>query len=147
MDWKIFAVAAVVIASGCTALSGAQEDKTDTRTPNTEPSELEENTTTIYFTGSGFQPGSITVGTGTTVTWINNASSSMWVASDRHPNHREYSGTSRTEHCQSGDQSTAAFDQCSTGDRFSFTFEKTGEWRYHNHEPYVRGGSVTVVER
>jgi plastocyanin len=68
----------------------------------------------------------------------------MWVASDQHPTHTEYSGTSRTEHCQNGDQTSSAFDQCSAGDNFSFTFEQEGEWSYHNHENSFQGGTVVV---
>lgn len=151
MNWKVLLLAAVVVCSGCTTFTGPQEEKGTEDTPNnsaesgeTQPSNLEEDTTTIYFTGKGFQPTSITVEQGTTVTWINNASTTMWVGSDRHPTHREYAGNSLSEHCRNGDQTTAAFDQCSTGDRFSFTFEKIGKWGYHNHQPYVSGGTITV---
>jgi plastocyanin len=147
MNWKIFFVAAVVVCSGCTSFAANQDETTppDTSKPaDTQPTELETDEPTIYFTDSGFQPASITVEQGTTVTWINNASSSMWVGSNDHPVHAEYAGSSLAEHCSSGDQTTAAFDQCTTGDRFSFTFEKTGEWSYHNHEPFARGGTITV---
>lgn len=144
MDWKIFLVAAVVVCSGCTAFQSPQEETETSEPTDTQPSNLSEDTTTIYFTGDGFQPASITVEKGTTVTWVNNASTTMWVASSRHPTHRDYSGTSKSEHCQDGDQNTAAFDQCSTGNRFSFTFEKTGTWSYHNHQPFVSGGTITV---
>lgn len=149
MNWKVFAVALVVTCSGCTTFTGPQEE-TGTDTPETsqpaetQPSNLTEDTTTIYFTENGFEPASLTVEQGTTVTWINNASTSMWVGSDRHPTHRQYAESSRSEHCQNGDQNEPAFDQCSTGDRFTFTFEKTGEWSYHNHQPFARGGTITV---
>ncbi|MBY6293902.1 hypothetical protein GLU60_00735 [Nanohaloarchaea archaeon H01] len=137
----------VVVASGCLHSSepvqSPQQENPSNQTSS--PTEIAENTTTIYFTGSGFQPADLTVQQGETVTWINNASRSMWVGSDQHPVHSEYSGSSLREHCQSGDQTSAAFDQCSTGDRFSFTFEKTGEWGYHNHQPFVAGGTITVT--
>jgi plastocyanin len=138
-------VAAAVLAAGCTTFTQneqSSEDRSgDTSEPAQQPAREE---ATIYFTSSGFQPADVTVEQGGTVTWINNASRSMWVGSNDHPVHTKYSGTSRSQHCEDGDQTSAAFDQCSTGDRFSFTFEKTGEWGYHNHQPFVPGGTVTV---
>ncbi|WP_414836602.1 plastocyanin/azurin family copper-binding protein [Candidatus Nanohalococcus occultus] len=153
MNWKILFLATVVVISGCTTFTGPKEETvTSSESPEAatsgasdiQPSELPDNTTTVYFTDSGFQPSSITVEEGTTVTWINNASKTMWVGSNRHPTHRQYAGNSLAEHCEAGDQNMAAFDQCTTGDRFSFTFEKTGTWGYHNHQPFERGGTVTV---
>jgi plastocyanin len=99
---------------------------------------------TVYLTDSGFLPSEITIEQGETVTWINNDSSSMWVATDEHPSHTNYAGSQLYQHCSSGDQTEAAFDQCSSGDRFSFSFEKTGEWDYHNHDNAGQTGTVIV---
>ncbi len=141
---------AAVIAAGCTS-----SQPTDTQTPpedtgdpvepenSTKPTENEANTTVITHTSSGFTPETITIEAGETVVW-ESETGNMWVASDQHPSHTEYSGTSRTEHCQNGDQNTAAFDQCNAGSTFSFTFEQTGEWSYHNHENSFQGGTVVV---
>jgi plastocyanin len=140
-------LAAVVAVSGCTQQSPSDASNATPDRQDSQPSSNPENMTRIEFTGSGFEPADVTVEAGETVVWVNEAgSATMWIGSDRHPTHTDYSGTTLNEHCQSGDQNSAAFDQCSTGDRFSFTFEKTGEWGYHNHRPYVQGGTVTVVE-
>lgn len=101
-------------------------------------------THTVNFTERGFEPTVLTVEKGDTVVWNNKASISMWVASDPHPTHTDYSNTTRGEHC--GNSSIQAFDQCSTGEKFSFTFEKAGNWTYHNHRPFASGGKVTVLE-
>jgi len=150
MNYRIpVLVILTVIASGCISSNTAQPSPSNDSPSANQTSELTQNpqsNNTIVFTGSGFQPADITVEQGETVTWVNDASTSMWVGSDQHPTHTEYAGSSLREHCQKGDQNSAAFDQCSTGDRFSFTFEKTGEWGYHNHQPFVSGGTVTVTE-
>jgi plastocyanin len=143
MKCQICMLALIVAASGCLHTTATADTQPDETSSPAEPVDYSD-TRTIYFTGSDFQPSSLTIEQGDTVTWINNASTSMWVASDQHPTHTEYEGSTLREHCQNGDQTTSAFDQCSTGDEFSFTFEKTGEWSYHNHQPFARGGTITV---
>jgi plastocyanin len=146
MKYEIILLGLIILASGCIdngQTETIEPDSADqTSTPTSLANSSEDNT--VYLTESGFQPSEITVEQGETVTWINNASNVMWVASDQHPSHTNYADSSIYEHCQSGDQTESAFDQCSTGDEFSFTFEKTGEWSYHNHERAVQGGTVTV---
>lgn len=134
-------IAATVIISGCTGGNEQLPENNDTN--DIAPTNLSENATVITHTSSGFQPQTVTVETGETVVW-QSETGNMWIASDQHPTHTEYSGTSQSEHCSGGDQTTAAFDQCSEGDRFSFTFEKTGEWSYHNHRNSFQGGTVIV---
>ncbi len=97
---------------------------------------------TVRYTADGFSPSTITVPEGTTVTFVNQSSRDMWVASDQHPSHTGYSGTSRTEHCPGG--SMTAFDQCAKGASYSFTFEKTGIWSYHDHMNAQFKGTVIV---
>ncbi len=77
--------------------------------------------------------------------FVNQSSGGMWVASAMHPSHALYSGTTLSEHCP--DTANASFDQCrsvASGNSFSFTFEKAGAWRYHNHVNPAQFGSVTV---
>lgn len=82
----------------------------------------------ISYTDSGFTPANVTVQQGESVTWINESSGNMWVASDVHPTHELLS----------------EFDQLGTGDVYSFTFEDTGEWTYHNHVNAGHTGTITV---
>lgn len=140
-------LACIVAVSGCTDNGGPEDATPDSSQPDdTVPTQNNESdsTHTVTFTGNGFQPADLTVDQGDTVVWESNADTSMWVASDRHPSHTNYAGSSLNQHCQNGDQTEAAFDQCSTGDRFTFTFEKNGEWSYHNHQPFIQGGTITV---
>lgn len=100
---------------------------------------------TVTYNGDSFSPSEVTIKKGGTVTWRNTSGGKMWVASAQHPSHTVYAGTSREEHCP--DASGAAFDQCAgeTGN-YSFTFQKTGTWNYHDHLNAQLFGKVIVVE-
>ncbi len=99
---------------------------------------------TIMLSDKGFTPSSITIKKGDTVTWINNTSGNMWVASAMHPTHTAYDGTTLQQHCPN--TAGGAFDECATGNTFTFTFDKVGTWKYHNHVDPSKYGSVTVTE-
>jgi len=83
----------------------------------------------ITYMDSGFSPVSINIKLGETVTWKNDSSDLMWVASAIHPIHAEYPG----------------FDQLKgseKGTTYSFKFEKAGTWKFHNH---LNPGKVGIV--
>lgn len=101
----------------------------------------------VTYTNEGFAPKTLTIKKGTTVTWTNNSSSNMWVASAVHPSHIVYDGNSLREHC--GTNAQTPFDECKgdpAGATWSFTFEKVGTWGYHDHINASRTGSITVTE-
>lgn len=98
--------------------------------------------TITYYNGTGFSPSEVTIKKGGTVHWVNNSDGEMWVASAQHPSHTAYSGTTRQEHCP--DTSGTAFDQCASGNSYSFTFGKTGTWGFHNHVNSSAWGKVIV---
>ena len=101
---------------------------------------------TVAYTDQGFLPASVTVPLGTTVTFVNQSSNKMWVASAMHPTHVVYSGTSLSQHCP--DTTNSAFDECTgdePGETYSFTFNKEGVWKYHDHINSKMFGSVTVT--
>lgn len=56
--------------------------------------------------------------------------SNLWVASDPHPTHTDLS----------------AFDARAVKDAYSFTFDKVGEWGFHNHLRASDTGTIIVVE-
>lgn len=99
---------------------------------------------TVKLTGSGFSPTTATIAKGGTVTWVSESGSPMWIASAMHPDHVVYDGTSKNEHCASGYAGLAPFDQCSSGGNYSFTFNKVGTWKYHNHVNKSQFGTVIV---
>ena len=98
----------------------------------------------VNFTSNGFVPKSVTIAKGGTVTFVNQSSGQMWVASDEHPSHTGYDGSSRTTHCTASYSGPAPFDQCGNGSQYSFTFDKTGAFDFHNHSGAQYGGVVIV---
>lgn len=88
----------------------------------------------VTYTDSGFGPASITITQGAAVTFVNESSRSMWVASAVHPTHQLLPG----------------FDQLTSVARngtYEYTFTKVGTWKYHNHMNPADTGSVVVVAK
>ena len=87
---------------------------------------------TVLITSSDFRPTTITINQGDTITWINQGSKESWPASNIHPTHTLYPGSSLCEE----------FDSCmiSPGESWSFTFNEVGIWIYHDHlNPSLEG--------
>lgn len=85
----------------------------------------------VAYTSSGFSPKTITIKKGGAVTFTNQSSGEMWVASNPHPIHTDYPG----------------FDEKASvvnGESWSFTFDRTGSWGYHNHKNPSSMGTVVV---
>lgn len=115
--------------------------------PSQTPAVSLEQTSSVIvtYTDSGFAPSSVNIKVGQTATFKNESSQSMWVASGVHPTHKLYSGTALSDHCP--DTSNTAFDECQgipAGQSWSFTFEKSGTWGYHNHLHAADKGTVVV---
>lgn len=88
---------------------------------------------TVAYTDGGFAPNTLTVKKGTNVTFTNQSSKGMWVASALHPTHQLLPG----------------FDQLKSvanGGTYEYTFEKVGTWKYHNHVAASDTGTVVVTE-
>ena len=144
----------VIIFIGGYFLLKSPEAQAPTQVPNTNS----ENSSTsagnkvekvvsnmVTYTDAGYSPSTLTVKVGTTVTFKNMSSASMWTASAMHPSHTAYSGTSLSEHCP--DVSGTAFDECGSakpGDSWSFIFNKVGTWKYHNHVNTSHFGTIVV---
>lgn len=76
--------------------------------------------TVVTYTDSGFAPAEIRITAGSVVTFVNEASRGMWVASAVHPTHQLLPGF---------DQMVSAV----RGGTYEYTFAKVGTWKYHNH--------------
>ena len=127
--------------------SSLNDDSSSTSQPGntSSPSDVEsEFASTVRYQNGQFTPQTITVQSGDVVKFINQGDGEMWIGSDEHPTHTQYAGTTVSEHCQDGDETSRAFDQCSVGETYTFTFEKTGEWNYHNHVNASAGGTIIV---
>jgi plastocyanin len=99
---------------------------------------------TVTFDGSSFSPASVTIAQGGTVTWTS-TNGDLWVASDPHPIHNGYDGTTLQQHCAPGYTGPAPFDECTGATSWSFTFDQVGTWGYHDHLDASIKASVTVV--
>lgn len=105
-------------------------------TPQETEQAAEDNTAednTIVYTDSGFAPRTLTVKKGTTVTFKNQSSKSMWVASSVHPTHQDLPGLDQLQ-------------GVGEGGTYTYTFDKTGSWKFHNHLAPSDTGVVVVEE-
>jgi plastocyanin len=108
-----------------------------TATPTTE--------VIIKITANGFEPKEVEITKGTKVTWINEQSNPSWPASDVHPTHEVYPGSS-IKKCGTPEQDKI-FDACrglKQGEIWSFIFNEVGEWYYHDHLKPSWKGEIVV---
>ncbi|KKT43481.1 MAG: Plastocyanin [Candidatus Wolfebacteria bacterium GW2011_GWE2_44_13] len=88
---------------------------------------------TVTYTATGFSPAPLTVKIGETVMFKNESVNPMWVASAPHPAHTDY-------------PEFDAMKAIMPGESYSFTFNKIGTWKYHNHMNATQYGSIMVTE-
>jgi plastocyanin len=79
----------------------------------------------------GFDPQTVTVDRGDTVTWVNDSGDDAWPASDVHPTHQLLPGF---------DPKRVVVD----GQSWSYTFGSPGRHPYHNHLAPENKGVVVV---
>ena len=65
------------------------------------------------------------------MTWINRGAAPAWPASAFHPTHLLYPGFD-------------ALRGLNAGESYSFTFDKVGSWKYHNHLSPSFTGAIIV---
>lgn len=121
---------------GQTAVQGGSGDYFPSAATSTSTSTQETaaapTATVVSYAGTGFTPASITVKIGTTVNFENESMVAMWPASNPHPTHTDLPGFD-------------AGKPVEAGGTYSYTFQKVGTWKYHNHLRREEGGSVTVT--
>lgn len=108
--------------------AATQSETVSTVPPPVQQTQETDNTqtevTTVKYSDAGFEPKQITVKKGTKVQFTNNAQIPMYVATDPHPAHTDYPefemGVVLQRHPEPDED-------------FSFTFDKVGTWKYHNH--------------
>lgn len=85
----------------------------------------------VRYRDTGFSPSEIEIPVNSMIEFINESSSDMWVASANHPAH---------EILPTFDQ----FRAYKKGARYRYTFDKKGNWEFHDHINPARGGKVVV---
>lgn len=133
-------VVLVVIIGIIVLLGEGKKETKPTARPNPIPSEIAHlfpkkpykptAKTTIVVNASGISPASITIKTGTEVTWDNKSGADISINSDDHPTHR-------------------LFMEVNLGDISINTskhvlFEKPGTFTYHNHYKPEMTGTIIV---
>ena len=137
----IILAAIIVIAGLAWVLASKNSTQNETNTPasqqqaqteNTQPSnnQNESAATTITYDNSGFHPSSVTVKSGTKVTFKNGSSSTIQVDSDPHP-----------EHTDNTELNVGTISPGSTG---SATLTTKGTWGIHNHLDASMRGTIVV---
>jgi len=81
----------------------------------------------------GYEPRDIVINLGDTIEFSTTEDKPYWPASNVHPTHRLYSEFDPKE-------------PILPGGTWSFTFDKIGEWRYHDHIAPFYTGTITVIE-
>ena len=85
----------------------------------------------VHLTTEGFEPRSLEVEAGEKVVFENADVEGHWPASDDHPMHDGYPGFDPQKPVEPGKE-------------WSFTFEKPGEWGYHDHMNPMLEGEIVV---
>lgn len=90
-------------------------------------------TLAVEYKDNKFIPSEVKIKKGDIVIWVNKSDAITWPASGPHPTHSGYS----------------SFDSLrglNTGESYSFTFDRVGSWKYHNHLNPSATGVVLVSE-
>lgn len=90
----------------------------------------------VTYSDKGFSPSPVSISEGTTVTWVNQSSHTMWI---------EATGPAGGD-CSST-AAKAALDECqavSSGGTYSYTFTTLGSFPYFNHALTSDTGLVVV---
>lgn len=85
----------------------------------------------VTYTDTGFNPSSLEIKVGQTVRFMNQSSHGMWVGSGPHPTHTAYPEFDAKKNIPNGEV-------------YEFTFDKIGEWGYHNHKKENATGKIIV---
>lgn len=142
---KSIKVLSIVICLSVFILAGCSRDKNNESSPTVN--EGEEQTSTgasagdsdevvavenlVLIENNEFVPATLTVKKGTTVTWTNKDQAEHWVVSDPHPTHSDLPEM----------DSKKGLLQNET---YQFTFNKVGEFNYHDEKNTTITGTVIV---
>lgn len=98
-----------------------------------EDKDVISGTANISIIANGFNPKEIKITKGTKVIFTNNDTAQHWPASGPHPTHTLYPDFD-------------ALKGLAQGETYTFTFDKVGEWPYHDHLNPSVTGKIKVVE-
>ncbi|MDP2633056.1 MAG: cupredoxin domain-containing protein [Candidatus Curtissbacteria bacterium] len=130
MNFKNIVLASAVIASSFVLSACFGKTTTTNMTTQTENSTTGQAQTgtsqdaqTVTITDSGMSPSTVTVKSGGKITWTNNTSKNVKVASDQHPTHTQNQEVSNGQFVL----------ELAPGESATVTLTKTGTWGVHDH--------------
>jgi len=136
-NWLAFILIAVFVVllavlAGYLYLNKGKTTSTTTTTSTTSATKTTPvSVAAVTITKDGFVPATIQVKKGTAVTWANTDGATHQVVTDPHPGHSNLKDLDS--------------DPLGQGDSFTFSFEKTGTYGYHDEtNPLKFKGTVIV---
>ena len=87
----------------------------------------------VIYTETGFVPSRLEVPLGAKVIFKNLTQTGLWVGSDPHPEHTDYTDFD-------------ALKESNKDQSYMFTFDQTGTFGYHNHKKSIHRGVVVVSD-
>lgn len=93
-------------------------------------SEVQQTQNSVTLSATGFSPATLTIKSGTTVTWTNKSGEEATVNSDPHPSHTDYLPLN--------------LGKFADGETLKLTFTKPGTYGYHNHLNPSEKGTIIV---
>ncbi len=131
----ILILAVVIVGTGIFFLSDKTKNqpKIPETLPNAEtlPSTQNLKTYKVVLGENGFEPQNITIKKGDVIEFSTSGDKHFWPASDIHPTHGIYPEFDPQDAIQ-------------PGKTWSYKFEKTGTWRFHDHLAPYHTGRITV---
>lgn len=125
---------ALTVMSACSNSQTAKSDESalsnDSQTSN-QNAPLTQNDIVVVYTDEGFSPATVNIAKGTKVMFENKSSKAFWPASGPHPEHTNYPEFDAKKSIPSGES-------------YSFVFEKSGAWGFHDHLDSKKFGKITV---
>lgn len=85
---------------------------------------------TVTLTQNGWEPGTLTIKAGETVTWVNKSGEDATVNSNPHPTHTDYAPLN--------------LGSLSNNNSLSLQFPKSGTYGYHNHLNPSEAATIVV---
>ncbi len=141
----IFAVIIILLLAGGAFFMLRDKGMTSNVIQQDAPQNANAQTYTIEMTSTGYEPQTLTIQKGDTITWINKDTRPNWPASAVHPSHKTYPGSDIAK-CGTSEENII-FDSCGgikQGESFSFTFNQQGTWSYHDHLKASLRGTIIV---
>lgn len=132
----ILAVVGALVATVLALNNSTQPDtnsSVQTRQDDTDNSSQQSDGVVISFDGTGFSPANVMIQRGESVTFHNDSDTEVWPASDDHPTHTKLPEFDSQRSLEKGES-------------YSYTFEKVGEWAYHDHIFPGYSGVIVVTE-